>query len=139
MSQLRNLNVDMPGGMRRLGRWDAGVRGDAIPANPSGNPPWMYPSLQLPGDAADRFAYWVVSTTLPFGLPLADDSTGVIPGLPEGTYTATVRLYENDVALSPDFVVTITVAGAAPSPPQFSPPRARVVLGAFVITIEPLA
>jgi hypothetical protein len=137
---LRLLRRTMPGGGREIGSRYAGVPGSAIPANAVGNPPWMYPSLQLPADATKQYRYWIESHNFPFGLPLADDSTGVIPGLPTGTYTAKVWLIEEDVILSPAFTVTITVDVPAPppAPAEFSAPRARVVLGPFVITIEPL-
>lgn len=138
MSYARQLNRDYPDGSRRIGRYDAGIRGDQIPVNAGGEPPWMYPSLSLPADAAKLYGYWVLSTTLPFGLPLADDSTGVIPGLPAGVYTATVQLEEDDDWLG-TFVVTIVVSdpAAPPPPPPPAPPPGSVPFSSLFTYVLP--
>lgn len=127
MTYARQLNRSYPDGRRRIGRWDAGIPGDQIPANSGGIPAWMYPSLTLPGDAGKQYAYWVVSTTLPFGLPLADDSSGTIPGLPPGNYQAIHQLEQDDNWLTPYFTVTIPVAGTPPAPVVLTQPTPQTV------------
>ena len=97
---LRDLNQAYPGGMRRMGLCATGVLGSAIPSSGGTSPGLIYPSLALPADADKEYAYWFEEHTFPAGaLTLDDFSAGTLPGLPAGTYTATVRLEEWGVSL----------------------------------------
>ncbi len=123
---LRDLNTIYLGGMRRLGLWSTGVRGDSIPATSGDMPAWMYSSLDLPADAANEYAYWIKSHNFPFGLPLDDYSVGTILGLPAGTYTALVDLEENGVNLGP-FLATVTVLAGQLLPVVITQPVTQMV------------
>ena len=97
---LRDLNQAYPGGMRRMGLCATGVLGSAIPSSGGTSPGLIYPSLALPADADKEYAYWFEEHTFPAGVLTLDDfSAGTLPGLPAGTYTATVRLEEWGVSL----------------------------------------
>lgn len=109
---LRDFNQTYPGGMRRMGLAATGIRGDQVPSSGGSSAAWMFGSLALPADAAKEYAYWILSHNFPFGLPLDDFSAGTIPGLPDGTYTATVFLEEWGVRLAPDFTATVVVGGS---------------------------
>lgn len=109
---LRDFNQTYPGGMRRMGLGATGIRGDQVPSSGGSSAAWMFGSLALPADAAKEYAYWILSHSFPFGLPLDDFSAGTIAGLPDGTYTATVFLEEWGVRLLPEFTATVVVGGS---------------------------
>jgi hypothetical protein len=123
---LRDLNQAYTGGKRRLGLCTCGIRGDQIPNPDPLNPPWMYPSLALPADAAKEYMYWIEAHNFPFGLPLDDYSAGVITGLPDGVYSATVLLEENGVPLG-TFPAQYTVGSLAGGVAIVTQPAPRIV------------
>lgn len=135
---LRDLNQTYPGGLRRVGLCTTGVAGGTVPSTGTHGPAWMYPSLELPADAAVEVAYWIESHNFPAGqLPLDDTSAGAFAGLPDGIYSAAVRLERWGVDVG-SFPAVVKV-GVDPGYPD---PQALVLYSnrdnSLVVLVQPL-
>lgn len=106
---LRNLNYNPVAGKRILGTPRVGVLGSAIPVDS-----YIYPSLDLPGDATKLYRGWVVTRPAQGTLTTYEngayeyDSTGAV-----GQQTFTVQLYEQGASLGSPITVTIDVQSNA--------------------------
>ena len=106
---LRNLNYNLVAGKRILGTPRVGVLGSAIPAES-----YIYPSLDLPGDATKFYRGWVVTRPVQGTLTTYEngayeyDSTGAV-----GQQSFTVQLYEQGAALGSPITVSIDVQSNA--------------------------
>ena len=106
---LRNLNYSPVAGKRILGTPRVGVLGSAIPAES-----YIYPSLDLPGDATKFYRGWVVTRPAQGTLTTYEngayeyDSTGAV-----GQQSFTVQLYEQGATLGSPITVTIDVVSNA--------------------------
>lgn len=106
---LRNLNYNPVAGKRILGTPRVGVLGSAIPAES-----YIYPSLDLPGDATKFYRGWIV--TRPAQGTLTTYENGAYEYDPAGAVGQqgfTVQLYEQGAALGSPFTVTIDVQSNA--------------------------
>lgn len=130
---LRNLNLQYPGGERRIGLCTTGVLGSTIPSTGPSGPAWMYPSLRFPAASSAEYAYWIEAHNFPSGLPLSDTSAGTFSGLPDGVYAAAVTLEENGVYAGA-FPVVVTVGAGV----IFSMPTGAVVLDKPEPTVDVL-
>ena len=106
---LRNLNYNPVAGKRILGTPRVGVLGSAIPSDS-----FIYPSLDLPGDATKFYRGWVVTRPVQGTLTTYEngayeyDSTGAV-----GQQSFTVQLYEQGAALGSPITVAIDVQSNA--------------------------
>jgi hypothetical protein len=122
---LRNLNLQYPGGERRIGLCATGVLGNTVPASGPSGPAWLYPSLRFPAANTREYAYWIEAHNFPGGLPLSDTGSGTFTGLADGVYAAAVTLEENGVYAGAFPVVVTVGAGVA-----YSVPNAAVLIDA---------
>ena len=122
---LRNLNYSPVAGKRILGIPRVGVLGSAIPVES-----YIYPSLDLPGDATKFYRGWVVSPPVQGTLTTFEngayeyDSTGAV-----GQQTFTVQLYEQGATLGSPITVTIDVVSNATVSSVTVTPDAATVAG----------
>lgn len=122
---LRNLNYSPVAGKRILGTPRVGVLGSAIPVDS-----YIYPSLDLPGDATKFYRGWVVTRPTQGTLTTYEtgayeyDSTGAV-----GQQSFTVQLYEQGAALGSPFTVTIDVQSNATVTSVTVSPAAPTVTG----------
>lgn len=106
---LRNLNHNPAAGKRILGTPRVGVLGSAIPVDS-----YLYPSLDLPGDATKFYRGWVVTRPAQGTLTTFEngayeyDSTGAV-----GQQSFSVQLYEQGATLGSPITVTIDVVSNA--------------------------
>lgn len=86
--------------VREIDTW--GVRGDQVPSG-NGTPSLIWPSIDLPGDAAVEFRFEVLAHTFPAGIFFAydDGSFNISPACPDGVYTVTGRIWADQIAQSP--------------------------------------
>lgn len=94
-----------------------GELGSNIPSTGTDGPALAYPSLSLPADNNNRYRIEVVTPPASGTLTINFDTSATFDreGGPDGDYVAVLRLFENDVALVPDFNATFTFSTPASS------------------------
>lgn len=76
-----------------------GVLGSQVPSTGTHGPGYIYPSLDLPGDANKEYRGLIVTPPGAGALVAGEDSSFLLIGAPDGEYTLTFRLFEDGVDL----------------------------------------